>query len=208
MPAYFSLVFELNKTETAIKDFYNALFAAGLVFKSGFWIAENESLDEIIEWNQEKLNHDYRLGINERFEHDYKQIELKFRGFSEVRLIVMNVTRASTFTFELIVPEDDFFDTIKQGEVWSFPRKTKRMEKMKRLAKQIWLSTEVLAIQTAWECSNYPPRATHFSRKVKPQIEPFCIIKNTSVVKHCDLPYEEVGRGGVLIEDSDNWNFL
>lgn len=208
MPAYFSLVFELNKTETAIKDFCDALLAAGPVFKSGFWIAENESLDEIIKWNQEKLNSDFRLGKSEHIAHDYKQIELKFRGFSEVGLLVMNYHRTATFAFELIVPEDDFFDSIKQGEEWSFPRKTKRMEKIKRLAKQIWLSTEVLAIQTAWECSPCPPRAKEFSRKVKPQIEPFCIIKNTSVVKHCDLPYEEVGRGGVLIEDSDNWNYL
>ena len=54
MSAYFSIIIELTKTKTIIRDFYNALIENGLKFESGF-LDEKEPIEDILEWNQNKL---------------------------------------------------------------------------------------------------------------------------------------------------------
>ena len=208
MPAYFSISFELNKSKTAIKDFCNALIDAGLVFKSGYWGFENDSFDDIITWNQKLLDNNFQLGYKQHHSHDFKQMLFDFSDFSEVRLFIINNENSSTFDFELIIPEDDFIEYEKNGNEYIPHNRTEKMELLKTLAKSMWNSLEILAIQTFWECSDCPPKAKKISNKIKPKAEPFCVIKNSSVVEKLGLPFEEIGRNGVLVEDSDNWNYL
>ncbi len=208
MPAYFSISFELNKSKTAIKDFCNALIDAGLVFKSGYWGFENDSFDDIITWNQKLLDNNFQLGYKQHHSHDFKQMLFDFSDFSEVRLFIINNENSSTFDFELIIPEDDFMEYEKNGNEYIPHNRTEKMELLKTLAKSMWNSLEILAIQTFWECSYCPPKAKKISNKIKPKAEPFCVIKNSSVVEKLGLPFEEIGRTGVLVEDSDNWNYL
>ena len=208
MPAYFSISFELNKSKTAIKDFCNALIDAGLVFKSGYWVFEDGSFDDIVAWNQNKLDKNFQLGYTEPVSHGFEQILFDFSDFSEVRLYVMNDKKASTFRFNLIIPEDDLVEFIEQGKDVISHKKTEKMELLRSLAKKMWDSLEILAIQTAWEYSDSPPEAKQISNKIKPQIEPFCIIKESSMIDKLGLPFEKVGQNGVLIEDHDNWSYF
>ncbi len=209
MPAYFSISFELNKSKTAIKDFCNSLIDAGFVFKSGYWGFENDSFDDIVAWNQDKLDNNFQLGYTEHYSHDYKQMLFDFSDFSEVRLFVTNDRKSSTFEFDLIIPEYDFVEWIKNNDKHIPHNKFEKMDLLKVIAKTMWNSLEILAIQTAWECSDCPPKAKHISSKIKPQIEPFCIIKESSVIdKLGGLPFERVGKNGVLIEEHNNWNYL
>ena len=208
MPAYFSLNFELNKSPTAIKDFCNALVDSGFAFKSGYWGFENDSFDSIIAWNQNKLDDNFQLGYTEHHSHDFKQMLFDFTNFSEVRLYVMNDKKSSTFGFHLIIPEDDFVEWTKDNDEYIPHNKIEKMALLKNIAIAMWNSIEILAIQTAWECSDVPPKAKHISRKTRPQIEPFCIIKDSSVLDSLGLPFEKVGRNGVLIEDHNNWNYF
>ena len=208
MPAYFSISFELNKYKTAIKDFCNALVDAGLVFKSGYWGFENDSFDDIVAWNQNKLDNNFQLGYTEHHSRDFKQMLFDFSDFSEVRLYIMNDKKASTFEFQLIIPEDDFVEWIKTNDEYISHNKIEKMNLLKAVAKILWNTVEILAIQTAWECSDVPPKAKQISSKIKPQIEPFCIVKASSVIDELGLPFEKVGQNGVLIEDYDNWNYL
>ena len=63
MPAYFSIDFQYKKTDlcdTTVKDFFEKLLSCGLIYKSGFWNSENDSLDEILVWNQKKLGANYQ----------------------------------------------------------------------------------------------------------------------------------------------------
>lgn len=208
MPAYFSVSFELNKSKTAIKDFCYALIDAGLIFKSGYLEFENDSFDDIVAYNQNKLDHNFQLGYTEPFSHDFKQMLFIFSVFTEARLFVMNDKKSSTFKFNLIIPEDDFVEWTKNNDEYIAHKKIEKMNLLKAVAKTLWNSLEILAIQTAWECSDCPPRAKYISSKTKPQIEPFCIIKESSLIDKLALPFEKVGKNGVLIEDQDNWNFL
>lgn len=208
MPAYFSISFELNKTKTAIKDFYKTLIAAGFVFKSGFWGCENESFDEIVAWNQNKLDDDFELGYKQHHSHDFKHILFDFSDFSEVRLYVDNQKKSATFILHLIIPEDDFLEWVTSDAKTIERRKYEKMDLLKEFSKTVWNSVEILAIQTAWECSNSPPRVKRISNYIHPQAEPFCILKESSVTENLGLPFEKIGRNGVLVEDRDNWNYL
>lgn len=208
MPAYFSLRFELYKSQDAIHSFCEALIHSGLVFKSGYWEFENESFDDMIIWNQNKLDEDFELGYTENHSHDYKQMLFEYFDFSEVRLFVMNNRKERTFSFELIVPEYDLLDYTEVNEgKYSVQRKTERMEQLKSVAKKMWVGTATLAIQTGWEGSDIPPSAGEIAKGIKPQMEPFCIINSSSFEKEPALVYEYIDRSGVLMEDITKWNY-
>lgn len=184
MPAYFSLTFELNKGHGAIGSFCKALIHSGLVFKSGYWGFENDSFDDIITWNQDKLDKNFQLGYTEHHSHDYKQMLFDYFNFSEVRLFVMNSKKEHTFSFELIVPEYDLLDYIEKNDgTYSVVQKTERMEQLISVSKKMWLGTDILAVQTGWEDSNLPPSADEIAKGMKPQVEPFCIINSSSLKK-------------------------
>ena len=206
MPAYFSIIFELNKTKTAIKDFCNGLINAGLVFKSGFNGFENDSFDEIIAYNQNKLDANFALGNTENSSQGFKQMLFTFSDFSEVRLFMVNDKEASTFDFHLIIPEHDFAEVIKNNDEYILHNHIHRMDLLKAVAKKLWDSLEILAIQTAWELSDYPPKAKCFSSETKPQTEPFCIIKESPLAYKLELPFEKVGKNGVLIVNRNNYS--
>ena len=110
MSAYFSLTFEVNKTYNVIKNFYNALINSGLIFKSGYFESKDDTYEDIVEWNQKKLDDDFVLGYKEHCSNDYKQLLFNYYDFSEVRLFIMNHREKSSFTFELIVPEEDLIE--------------------------------------------------------------------------------------------------
>ena len=208
MPTYFSLTFELNKGQGAISSFCKALIRSGLVFKSGYWGLENDSFDDIITWNQAKLDKNFQLRYTEHHSHDYKQMLFDYFNFSEVRLFVMNHQKETTFTFELIVPERDLLDYMEENDgTYSVVRKTERMRQLISVSKKMWVGTDILAVQTGWEGSNLPPSADEIAKGMKPQTEPFCIIHSSSLKKEPVLTYEYIERNGILIEDMANWNY-
>lgn len=208
MPAYFSLTFEMYKSKDAISAFCETLIHSGFVFKSGYWGFENDSFDDIIVWNQNKLDENFEIRFTEHHSHDYKQMLFDLFDFTEVRLFVMNNRKKRTFSFVLIVPEDDLLDYTEENEgKYSVRRNTERMEQLKSVSKKMWVGTDTLAIQTGWEESDIPPSAGEIAEGIKPQIEPFCIINSSSFEKEPALVYEYIERGGVLIEDITKWNY-
>jgi hypothetical protein len=63
------------------------------------------TLEEIIEWNQQKLDEDFELGYDQDVSHDYRQILLAGHPFSECRAYIMNGRRS--LAFNCIVPESE-----------------------------------------------------------------------------------------------------
>ena len=208
MPAYFSVYFELEKTKTAIGDFYKAAIDSGLAFKRGFEGNEGNSLADVIAWNQSKLDENFQLRLTDDFSKNFKLSWFDFSDFTEVGLGVINNKRTSTFRFQLIIPEDDFLDYVEENDDCIVLRKEEKMDFVKSFARSMWNRLDIVAIQTAWECSDYPPRAKNISRNKKPQSEPFCIIKKASVAESLGLPFEKIEKNGFFIEDRDNWLFI
>lgn len=208
MPAYFSVSFELNKNKNAIQEFYASLMRFGFSLNSRH-CDENDSIDKIIEWNRNKLNCDYEYGLKDPYWVDYKQILFEFQGFSEIWAYITNRRKKPTFRISLIIPEDDFVEFEEIDGKFIVNEHKEKMDVIKDLAKSVWNDMEILAIQTSWECTlDYPPDAKEILKGEKPLCEPICIIKNTSAVKKVGLPFEEIGKGGVLLEDFDNWNYM
>jgi len=109
MPPYFSVHYSLpysTFTQNFVGDIYNTIFS-GFPFKSGYWMSENNTLEEIISWNTSLLAKKFKLGFDQHVKHDYKQILLESDLYSHLRLFWMY--QSNEIVLHLIVPEDDIF---------------------------------------------------------------------------------------------------
>ena len=203
MPAYFEVSFEFAVSETVVENFCTALVDAGLVFKSGYLEFEKESFEEIVQWNQNRLDHACFVS-RKRSSVDFKQMLFRYADFSEMRLFMIKENSSDSVRFLLIIPEDDFWD--ENCFHHTHARKTYKMELIKEIAERIWCNTEVLAIQTAWECSEFPLSVARFSGSLKPQAEPFCIVRSADLAdEYCDEVCQQLARNGVVIVDEGAW---
>lgn len=205
MPAYFSITFELNKSSTAIGDFFDALGKSGLKFKSGFWGFENDTLEDITKWNQSKLDEDFKLGLTEHYSHNYKQALFDYSNFTEVRVFILNNAGESTFFFHLIIPEDDFVEFREENGQNIERRLQKRMDCLKQLAKNVWTYSSILTIQTAWECSSGTIKYDKIAPSYPPQVEPFSIIPQKKYHAQWDMQKSYIEPDGVFLEKEENW---
>ncbi len=207
MPAYFNLSFEIKKEPAALTDFYQSLLRAGLVFKSGYWGFEDDSFNEIVGWNQKKLDADFVLGYTTHHSHDYKQMLFDDPDFSEMRLFVLNERKNSTFFAELVIPEYDL--AALENNPVQFEKEQNKMERLEQLARAVWEISSLLTIQTGWECSDFPPRCVDISEERPPQTEPFSIIPLESF-KHSwekdgNLHAFAIGRNGLFLKNEEHW---
>lgn len=210
MPAYFGVYFELEKGKGAISAFCKPLIRSGFAFKSGYWGFENDSFDDIIAWNQDKLDSNFELGYTEHHSHGYKQMLFDYSSFTEVRLFILNNPEKHTFSYSLIVPENDLVDFTRESDgTYSIERRTEKMAQLVSVAKKMWAYTDIVSVQTGWECSDFPPSADEIANGIQPQAEPFCII-NSDLFKKAGLPAacECIERNGVLFEAPENWKYL
>lgn len=205
MPTYFSMTFELNKGPNAIGEFCNVLRQSGPKFKSGFWGFENDSFDDIVKWNQSKLDDDFILGFTEHYSHGYKQMLFEYSDFTEVRLFVMNRREGRTFSVHLIVPEDDLVEYAEENGRYTEKRMQGRMDHLEQLAKTVWADSSVLTIQTSWECSSAPAQYEEISEDRLPQTEPFSIVPDTKYHSQWNLKACIIGRNGRFLKNDDNW---
>ena len=208
MPAYFSVRFELSKGPTAIHDIYDALVRSGLSFKNGYWGCENETFEEIKRWNQEKLDADFELGYTEHHSHDFKQMQFELDDYSEVRVFVLNIKTEATFSILLIIPEEDFLEYEKNGEKYTVIRLHEKMERIIEFAKRVWIDSDVLTIQTEWECSeDRPTKHADLDDSCPPQTEPFSIIPRNKFSTKWNFANEEIDRDGILLVNDKAWYY-
>ena len=107
MPAYTTIACSFDKIDRArlVREFYDAFFGEDVTFKGVLvWGCDPDlSLDQIVEWNQSKLDDNFILGHDQHVENDYRQIILEVEPFSECRLILFNWD--SGLSFHCIAPE-------------------------------------------------------------------------------------------------------
>lgn len=208
MPAYFSICFQYQKadmTNSTVEDFFSLLTSCGLVYKSGFFHSKNDDLIDILKWNQKKLQEDFELGYTESYFHDYKQMLFDFYDFSEVRFMVDNIRANSSFSFYLIIPEDDFVEHDKTNR---FKRLEEKMEFIKTLAVQMWSRGNMKCIQTVWECSDCVADYKDIIRGAEPSIEPLAIVPDSTYNANWKCSCEKIERNGVLLRNDDNWFYV
>lgn len=109
MPPYFSVHYSFpcsTYNESFVSEIYNIIFSR-FPFKSGYWMSEKNTLEEIIKWNTSKLAKKFKLGFDQHVKHDYKQILLESDLFRHLRLYWMY--ESNEIVLHLILPEDDIF---------------------------------------------------------------------------------------------------
>ena len=203
MPTYHSISFQCSKshiTKKTVRSFCDALLRCGPTFAGGYWGCEDDSYEDIIQWNQRKLEENFQLGITEHHSNDYRQMLLTHPDFSEVRLYLHNMRKDPSFSFELIIPEQDFFDP---WEPWANPwvLRLDRLEQVETLAATLWASETIDCIQTAWEVSGSPVPYAEIAAGRQPQIHPFCIVPRSLYRSEWSGAIWPVERDGVCIRD-------
>lgn len=213
MPSYFNISIQFRRKDLYpcfVQDFYSALFDAGMQFCSGYWESEKNSYEEIVAWNQKKLEQNFVLGYDQHVKHDYKQMLYDFAGFSEVRGYWMNEEpEKGVFSYEVIIPDDEVFEgyeeIISEGEieeryVWLYERE--KMEGLIKLAEGIWQFPCVRAIQTGLEL-DVETKLGALEKGAEPSVRPFAILdKIRYALDEKEYLAERVaGRDGVVIRD-------
>ncbi len=214
MPAYFSLCIEAKKSPTAIDEFYSALIFSGFSFISGLYESEGDTLPDITEYNQMKLNENFEHQFGWDFSLGYRATLFALHDFTEVRVFVLNDSKAETFRLNIIIPEDDFLeygvDAFCASEIVRRRKPPRlrydKMDYIKNVAVAIWELTNALSIQTEWELSNVSPSFDEIKRGVPPQAEPFCIIPRFELRSKWGKSASFITRDGALIEKKNNWN--
>lgn len=200
MPAYFNLSVQFRRDElypTFVKDFYTMLDEAGMKFLSGYWGYEEDSLEETIEWNQQKLEEDFDLEFTEHHSHGYKQVIYRFGGYSKVRgFWENNYPEDGEFAYEIIIPESD---VLAKGYPVSF--KEERIEELLGFSKRIWQFPPARAIQTGLEIEDDSAGLEELAQGGCPNAWPFAIVEETGACHEGSIydirPISE-GKKGLL----------
>ncbi|MGN0695423.1 MAG: hypothetical protein ACI4J5_01510 [Oscillospiraceae bacterium] len=200
MPTYFNISVQILRSDiygSVIGDFYAALGNSGMKFISGFRGCEDNSFNEIIGWNQSKLEQDFKLGYTEDHLNDYRQVLFEFGDFSPVRVFIMNnYPEQDTFSFELLIPEAD---VISCGYPLRF--RADRIYPLIGAAELIWQLPFVQTIQTGTEADSAAVGISALKNgKCAPHISPFAITGELLGSVSPDITAEELsGRKGYLL---------
>lgn len=140
MPAYATIMFDFAKASRPglVRRFYERFVTRDVTFFKAFeWGCPPDlSLEQIIEWNQQKLDDDFIIGDDEHVSNDYRQVLFSAPPFSECRVFILNEDNAA-ITFHCIVPESEI-EVTNCGSLLA-------------AAEQIWSDLPVRVIDTCWE---------------------------------------------------------
>ncbi len=215
MPPYFSVSFVCDKnciTQNTVQNFYQNLIECGCTFKSGYWGFENNTLPQIIEWNQKKLEQNFQLGYTEDHTYDYKQVQFDFHDFSEVRVFIFNMEEKNTFSFELIIPEDDFIRYEYQEEKGKHKiiYLEEKLLLIKDLMEKMWKKSEnpFWSVQTGWECSDTATSVEDMQKGIEPLIQPYAIIPSELFHNEWHFPFYKISNNGIMFtDDVTKWKY-
>jgi len=189
MPAYFSVHYSFpysTFTPDFVGEVYNVIFNY-FPFRSGYWMSENNTLEEIISWNTSLLAKKFKLGFDQHVKHDYKQILLDSDLYSHLRLFWM--CQSNEIVLHLIAPEDDIF---LDDELLRYD--SSKLLPLLNLSVKIWDSFGVNTIQTYHELGA-PTSYKKVLNGQQPSTEPFSVLlpKDKLIIK-------KLNNGVLLIE--------
>jgi hypothetical protein len=186
MPAYMDTQFEFpqSRAHGLVRRFYDALRDGGAAYMSVFpWgCSADMPLDEVVLWNQEKLNSRFTLGYDQSVRHDYRQILVALQPFSSARVFILLAEAA--VRFHLIVPESD---VASHGPASLFA-----------LAGSVWDSMKPRSIQTYGELGA-PVSHGKLSAGAMPSAELFAFVESQyPTIVPATMGVERLLRGRLL----------
>jgi hypothetical protein len=166
------------------------------------------TLEEVIRWNQGRLDRDFVLGFTEHVSNDYRQVLLRHPRYSECRVIVLNGSRL----IYVIVPESQVFGIggpfpvevyTSDEETLAGHTRTDQVEPLRQLALAVWQSGLVVSVQTYGELGEATGYASLKEGKA-PSMLPFAIVEagwaGTTRLAAEGIRVSPVGATGLLLE--------
>ncbi|WP_405082878.1 hypothetical protein ACI48J_11760 [Paenibacillus chitinolyticus] len=207
MAPYFSVHYSFpysTFTQDFVSEIYNVIFNY-FPFKSGYWMSENNTLEEIINWNTSLLAKKFKLGFDQHVKHDYKQILLDSDLYSHLRLFWMY--QSNEIVLHLIVPEDDIF---LDDELLRYDNS--KLLPLLNLSVKIWDSFEANTVQTYHELGA-PTSYKKVLNGQHPSTEPFCILVSEALSRfenklNGNFLAKKLLKHGVLIIKEDLFKLI
>jgi hypothetical protein len=179
---YFEVVFSYRYKSihsNFVKDVYSTIFQNGFPYKKPYY-APRFSLEDVISWNQKKLENKFILGGKQDWEkHDYKQILLEREGYEGLRLFWF-YRNDEEIELVLITSESDVLDDNNKF----IPTK---ITPFIELSKKLWVETDVNIIE-AWPEVNA-------SRK------PFSLMNKNHLQRVQNFKFEDLVKEGIILLD-------
>lgn len=200
MPAYLSVIFNFSRKNIYpdfMKDFYLLLDKCGVKYKRGFIGAESDTLKDIININQKKIEENFELGYDENYLNDYHQAYFEYGGFEEVRGYWLNrYPEEDEFVFSLIIPEHYFWDSKERCY------DDNECAKIKPIVTAVWSQfSAVNNIQTCFELDDETSNE-QLKNGEEPCARPYAVIPvNFAVYKSEKFETLPIERNGVIIRN-------
>ena len=200
MPAYFSMIMEFSRAELDfdnMKELTAYIKHAGLEFRSG--TVHSDTIEGIMNWNQQKLEDDFELGYDEDVSNDYKQMCFNYEGFSEVRGFITNEAPIrGEYTFTLLIPEDEVL--IEKNTY-----KKEAVDKLKAIASKLWILPKTRTMQTELELGEGIAPEADIRDGAAPSACPFAIVSEKQFGRMDTANYtaEHIEYGGVILTPKD-----
>lgn len=202
MPAYVSMTFEYSRLELDydnMKELTAYIRHAQLEFKGGVGEYENETLEEIMDYNQKKLEENFVLGSGEDKKNDYKQMRFGYEGFSEIRGYISNNYPADReYSFTLLFPEEE---VMAEKGVY----RTEAVAKMKNIASLLWILPKTRTVQTELETGDGILTEQQIKDGAAPSVCPLAIVCEKQFGQMDTDPYtdDHIYAGGALLMPKD-----
>lgn len=204
MPTYFNLDLQFQRSDlypNLVQDLYTALAKAGMTFQSGYFEGADMTKEEIIRWNQEKLEANFELGYTQHVKHNYRQSLFSFHRYTEVRgFWSNNYPEKDTFTYSIIIPESQVL-TVWEGEGYGHFQ-PESIHALTDLVVQLWSFPPVQNIQTGLEISGPGATPTQLHAGQQPNVALLSVLPQNDAA-HIDLSFYEQfplsEKSGVLL---------
>ncbi|MGO4543096.1 hypothetical protein [Paenibacillus sp. 2TAB19] len=199
MPPYFSVYYSFphsSFSEEFVEEVYKSFFHY-FPYKSGYWEAEDNSLEEIIRWNTNLLGKKFRLGFNQHVKNNYKQVLLDSELHDHLRLFWS--CDSKEITLHMITPERD---VVLDDNTWRL--NGNQIKSFINLSVGVWETHITNNIQTYHEL-DAPIPINRILKGEHPATDPFCIIGSKTFMKIKDQIesryFLKTIKDGVLILD-------
>ena len=129
------------------------------------------SFEELVRYNQARMDDNFELGYEEDGRNDYKQVYFSHSEYEEVRGFWMNFRGIREIRFCLLIPE---WEMMECETLWYF--KMKKLAPVQRMAVLMWSRGNVAAIQTELELDDGAVRMSALQGGAEPSVRPFAVI--------------------------------
>ena len=200
MPAYLSLIMEFSRAELDLdnmKELLAYIRHAGLEFKSG--TGRSDTIEDIMNWNQQKLEEDYELGYDEDVSNDYKQMCFNYGGFFFFLGFITNEAPVrGEYIFSLLIPEDE---VLMEKNTY----KKEAVDKLKAIASKLWILPKTRTMQTELELGEGIAPEMDIREGASPSACPFAIVSEKQFGRMDTANYnaEHIEYGGVILTPKD-----